>query len=68
MVVWNSFNQAGATSATDIFGQRFDTAGNAVGGEFQVNSFIAADQNMGKVVGLTGGGFVVVWESGPART
>ena len=67
VVVWNSFNQAGATSATDIFGQRFDSAGNAVGGEFQVNSFIAADQNMGKVVGLTGGGFVVVWESGPGQ-
>ena len=38
-----------------------------MGGEFQVNSFIAADQNMGKVVGLTGGGFVVVWESGPGQ-
>jgi len=46
-----------------IFAQRFDAGGNAVGGEFAVNSFTAADQFAPKVSALSDGGFVIAWMS-----
>ena len=44
-----------------VFAQRYDTAGVAVGAEFQVNTSFLRDQSDASVVGLTGGGFVIVW-------
>ena len=48
-----------------IFGQRYDDAGQAVGGEFAVNGATTGDQTAPDVVGA-GDDFVVVWtSSGP---
>jgi hypothetical protein len=41
LVTWQSAH----TRSKDIFGQRYDSSGNQVGGEFQINSSTAGDQN-----------------------
>lgn len=61
VVVWESGLQDG--SYTGIFGQRFDGAGNALGPEFQVNSFTQYPQIRPDVVATDAGGIVVVWQS-----
>ncbi|MEQ8320498.1 MAG: tandem-95 repeat protein, partial [Rhodospirillales bacterium] len=61
VVTWNSNGQDG--SGQGIFGQSYDASGTAVGGEFQINSYIPADQDNASVTALNDGGFVVVWQS-----
>ncbi|MBK8918090.1 MAG: hypothetical protein IPM73_08615 [Betaproteobacteria bacterium] len=62
VVVWT--DQGGAdTSSYGVYGQRYDADNNAVGSEFKVNTFVTGTQYEPQVVGLTGGGFVVVWRS-----
>ena len=61
VVVWESSWQDG--SGKGVFGQLYDAAGVAVGGEFQVNSHSLFSQKDATVTALAGGGFVVVWES-----
>ncbi|MFJ2715399.1 hypothetical protein ACIOZM_31965, partial [Pseudomonas sp. NPDC087346] len=46
-----------------VYQQRFNAAGVAVGGESQVNTFTANNQGNSRVVGLTGGGWLVTWTS-----
>ena len=41
--------------------QRFDAAGNKLGGEIFANTTSAGDQNEATIVGLPNGGFVVTW-------
>ncbi len=50
-------------SGNGVFAQRFDAAGAAVGGEFQVNTENFSTQSDPSVAGLSGGGFVVAWTS-----
>ncbi len=50
-----------------VFGRRFDANGTVLGSEFQINTFTKNDQDTPVVAGLTGGGFVVVWESGEQK-
>ncbi len=59
LIVWDS----NATGSNEIMAQRFDAAGAAVGSEFQVNTTTAGSQDDGVITALTGGGFVVIWES-----
>jgi hypothetical protein len=61
VVVWESYFQDGTPSS--IFGQRYDAAGNPLGGEFQVNSYTTGGQYRPVIVPHAWGGFVVVWES-----
>ncbi|MCK6376254.1 MAG: PKD domain-containing protein, partial [Zoogloea sp.] len=61
VVVWNSYGQDG--SGWGVFGQRYDLAGNPVGGEFQVNSLISGNQYNPAVATLASGDFVVVWST-----
>ena len=61
VAVWESEGQDG--SGSGVYGQRYDVSGNAIGSEFQVNTFTANDQTGPRVASLTDGGFVVVWES-----
>ncbi len=49
--------------STGIYGQRFDSTGNKLGGEFQVNSYTVSDQQEPAVTALDDGGFVVSWQS-----
>ncbi len=61
VVVWESDGQDGQDFG--IFGRRFDSAGNALGDDFQVNSYTSLDQRSPAVSVAPGGDFVVVWQS-----
>lgn len=63
VIVFTSFANGveGDGDRNGVFAQRFDATGTAVGGEFQVNTTTNDDQSQPAVIGLTGGGFVVVW-------
>jgi hypothetical protein len=61
VVAWTSWNPR--SSSLGVFAQRFDAVGNAVGVEFQVNSFTTGAQ-MGPAVAMDADGdFVVAWQS-----
>ena len=64
VVVRMSFYQLSPAAKTDIFGQVFDSDGNKVGSEFQVNTFTDGVQGIPRVAIHKGGDFVVVWHSG----
>ncbi|MES9914680.1 MAG: Ig-like domain-containing protein [Candidatus Thiodiazotropha sp. 4PDIV1] len=59
IVVWDS----NATGSTELMAQRFDASGVANGTEFQVNTTTSNTQDNGDIAALSGGGFVIVWES-----
>jgi hypothetical protein len=61
VVVWHSNGQDG--SYMGVSGQRFDSNGNKVGSEFQVNTWTTDFQGVPSITSLSNGGFVVVWES-----
>ncbi len=61
VVVWESANNDGDRDG--VFGQRYDASGLKVGSEFRTNTRTYNHQHDPDVAGLTGGGFVVVWES-----
>jgi hypothetical protein len=61
VVVWASYSQDG--SGWGIFGQRYNSEGLAVGGEFRVNTYTAGDQNYPDVAMDASGDFVVTWAS-----
>ncbi|MFA6133899.1 MAG: CARDB domain-containing protein [Phycisphaerae bacterium] len=61
VVAWQSDGQDG--SSWGVYGQRFNAAGTALGGEFRVNTY-TSDQQCNPVVVMDGDGdFVVVWQS-----
>jgi hypothetical protein len=60
-VVWQSNGQDG--NSWGIFGQRFDSDGNAVGSEFPVNTYVTSAQKNPSVSIDSDGDFVVVWQS-----
>jgi hypothetical protein len=61
VVTWSSENQDG--DGYGVYGQVFDSAGSKVGSEFSINTHTADDQEYPSVAALSGGGFVVTWES-----
>lgn len=61
VLVWSSEQQDG--SGSGVFGRRYDPVGNAVGGEFQVNSYTTGDQRGPRVRMAADGSFAVVWQS-----
>jgi len=70
VIVWESnhlgrtVDQDGSTVAQfDIFAQRYDATGAAVGGEFRVNSLAAGDHAMASVAIDPAGGFLIAWAS-----
>jgi Ca2+-binding RTX toxin-like protein len=58
---WNTNTHDG--SGRGIFGQKFDSNGNKIGSEFQVNTYTSGHQEYEWVTALSNGGFVVVWQS-----
>ena len=60
VVVWHSYT---SQSSHDLFGRRYNAAGTAVAGEFAVNTHKTFSQRNASVAALSGGGFVVTWES-----
>jgi hypothetical protein len=66
VVVWTSEpGQDG--SGYGVFGQRFDSAGNKLGVEFQVNTTTTDQQWFPDVAVDPAGDFIVVWSSQPAN-
>ena len=65
VVVWHSFRQDDPIFefSYGVFGQRFTSAGVAVGTEFQVNTYTPTYQQYPRVASDTDGDFVVVWAS-----
>ncbi len=63
VVVWAAFNQAGANSLLDVYGQVFSQSGQKVGTNFLVNQFISYNQRTPAIAALKGGRFVVAWVS-----
>ncbi|MCP1489892.1 hypothetical protein J3D48_006302 [Pseudomonas fluorescens] len=60
VTTWNSTGQNG--SDLDVYQQRFDANGMAVGGETRVNTSTTEKQCNSRVTGLANGGWVVTWE------
>jgi hypothetical protein len=64
VVVWQSDGSAGGdTGSFSIQGQRYDVSGNAVGSQFQVNSYTTGNQRYPSVAVGSSGDFVIVWRS-----
>jgi|GEM_PF-1766611 len=61
VAVWQSFGQDG--DLYGIYGQRFDSAGTAIGDEFKVNDITNSTQTLPHVISTADGGFVVGWQS-----
>ena len=61
VVTWQSYGQDG--SHDGIYGQRYDASGNAIGSEFQINTYTYGEQLSPSVTSLSDGGFVVTWSS-----
>jgi hypothetical protein len=61
VVTWGSGIDYGGSNDT-ILARRFSSVGNAIGNEFQVNSYTTNFQSE-PAVSSTGTGFVVVWNS-----
>ncbi|KAB2966653.1 MAG: hypothetical protein F9K18_05290 [Thermoanaerobaculia bacterium] len=63
-VVWQSPGSGGTDNdPNSVQGQQFDSLGNPLGGEFQVNSYTTGDQRLPAVAADALGDIVVVWES-----
>jgi hypothetical protein len=64
VVVWMSGGSSGTDTSQESFqGQRYTSAGTAVGAQFQVNTYTTSSQGDGAVGPDGAGGFVVVWGS-----
>ena len=61
VIAWASSNQDG--SSTGIYAQRYDSDGNTLDNEFQVNTYTANSQYEPSITTLNNGGFVVTWFS-----
>ncbi len=61
IVTWSSNNQDG--NGWGVYGQRYDAAGNAVGGEFQISATATSDQMYSSVAINDSGDVAVTWSS-----
>jgi len=59
-VTWNALVQDGSY---DVHAKRFDADGAAPGGEFRVNTSTFGNQSLPAIAVLSGGDFVVTWNS-----
>jgi len=60
VIVWQSDSE---TSGTDIFAQRFNRLGQAIGGEFPINTYTQNDQQYPAVAISETGCFFAAWQS-----
>ncbi|MCP4394282.1 MAG: hypothetical protein GY804_08490, partial [Alphaproteobacteria bacterium] len=61
VIAWETYGQDG--DGYGVYTQLYDASGNTVGNEFLVNTYITSQQKDPSVAALTGGGFVIAWES-----
>lgn len=62
VIVWPS-NHKDPEKKWDAFGRLYNTAGEAIGQEFEINTYITDDQGDPSVGGLDNGNFLVAWHS-----
>jgi hypothetical protein len=62
VVAWTGYWD-GAGASAGVFGQRFDSAGAKLGGEFQINTQTLGTQRTVSVAMENDGDFVVAWDS-----
>lgn len=64
LVTWDTRENFGSSSQNyNVYGQRFDSAGNLSGDPFRINTYTTQDQRFSQVAALKGGGFVAIWNS-----
>jgi hypothetical protein len=63
VVAWFAYVGIDYGSDIDIYAQRYDANGNALGGETLVNTTTADWQIYPVVAALSGGGYIIVWQS-----
>jgi len=63
VIVWDCRIDPNADNQRDIFGRRFDSSGEFIGDEFQINTYELNDQRYPAVALSEAGGFVAVWQS-----
>src|SRR5262249_34562695 len=64
VVAWESYGQDGeGISYSNVYAQRYDAAGTAVGVEFRVNTFTTNSQANPAVAMDAVGNFVIAWQS-----
>jgi hypothetical protein len=63
IVVWDCRVDPDSESERDIFGRRFNSMGELIGDEFQLNTYVLDDQRNPAVAINQDGGFVAVWQS-----
>jgi Ca2+-binding RTX toxin-like protein len=63
VVTWDSIGSPNDDTSYGISGQRYDSNGNRVGGEFTINTFVPGIQTTSSVTADDDGGFTVIWES-----
>lgn len=69
VVAWEDHRLTATRSTTmDLRAQRFDASSNPVGPEISVNASQGGTQTSVALAGLSGGGFVAVWNSNPGFT
>lgn len=61
LVTWQSMGQD--SSGYGVYQQRYDADGNSIGGETQVNTYVAGSQSLPRVTALANGGWLVTWQS-----
>ena len=62
VIIWDSEGDPNVNQK-DILGQRFNSSGVRLGGEFRLNSYTDSDQKSPAVAILEDGRFVAVWQS-----
>ena len=67
VVVWQSWNQAGAGLMNDVYAQILNSSGSKIGPEFLINQFTSFNQRQPEVAAQPGGGFIVTWVSEQQR-
>jgi len=61
VIVWTDGSRAFNPAGTAVLGQRYDAAGNRVGGEFNISQLMAGDQSGQAVAPMPDGGFLVAF-------
>ncbi len=61
VIAWENTGQDGPPLESGVFGRSYDSAGNPVGGEIQINTYTSDDQHSADISVTPSGDFVVVW-------
>ncbi|WP_187170358.1 Ig-like domain-containing protein [Salidesulfovibrio onnuriiensis] len=62
VIAWDERNGLDGSNS-GVYAQRYDAEGNKVGDNFNVPDHLGDSQEKSKIIGLSDGGFVVVWQS-----